>query len=798
MEQIFYCVDSVIGSGKTTAIVEYCGYGALAGERFIIAQPTTDLVDQTFRDFRKKWPDLIAVAIHSDRADNVAAELKARTEQCDGGMVIFCTHAGLIQSPFIAKRGQWHLIIDEMPQTLWAGKIVPGRNRDVISKVFDATDCDGKYSRLIARDDGLLDDVAKDHSRHGVYSHGIQDTARKLKSGWWNLSVLTAQWKKVVQGNRSGELLVFGVLDPRLFAGFCTTTFASANVRHTMAHLHMASAGCEFRQHRELAKRLRYAQHPNGHLLTVYYAIEDHWSKKLRGKPVIWDGEDHTVNEFIAAGAMELFGDEPFGKLLNKDMEEDDPFDGGVPLPHAAYGRNDFQYLHNAVVIPALNPTPAFTAYLRDVLRLEPDLVYRAVYLEQVYQASGRISIRNLDDTSPKRIVVADKAAAGFLTEMYPGSKLAKLPFSDQIVYALPGKPGRPITRTPHDKKAQDADRAKRYRWKAKHASREIPLAYKVFLRDAECTSDEAQPGFAISRWDSRAVEFRPYEAYEVEYSKHLKGQKFYTPDELDALLKSEMESRATKQKHETDLIMASFVDLEKDRRHGHTKSNHLASQGVILDFDDTELTPEEVHAALPFRMTVYSSWSHSDTERRYRVCIPTLAMTYDAMEALRRMCVRKLEEVYPGKAINADMSKMSPVALFYLPSVRPHTLFRSFPGDRMDHVEWLTRCPADIIDTAIRLSPTAKEKTQQTPSAPPRKIKRRDNDLVVNRAIKVWQERGLAKGKGRPQFWSLCRTLKDRTTLAEHEIRQIAWEQAGYAHNPPERRGEIDGNLRG
>lgn len=804
---IFLTLDSPIGAGKTRAVIVYCGYGIMAGEKFLVAQPTVDLCNQTYRDFKKRWPDLCAALIHSDEAHNVAAELKARTQACDGGMVIFCTHAGLIQSPFIANRQEWHLIVDEMPQTVWAGKLVPGKNRSLIAKAVGIADRGEKYSALLPRDDSLLFDIARDHSESGVFSHGVQDMARKLMSGWWDVRVLTSQWQQVMQGNRSnGGLLLFGSLDPKLFAGFSSTTFASANTQHTIAYLHFRASGMHFMPHRHIGRRLRYDKHRNGHLLTVYYAVEDNWSKTLRGKPVRWDGEKHTVNDFVAAGAMELFGDEPFAKLLNKDMQECDPFgENGVPLPHHAFGRNDFQHLHNAVVIPALNPTPAFLAYLRDVIGLKPEQVYRAIYLEQVYQASGRISIRNLDDLHPKRMVVADKAAAGFLAAMYPGAKLAALPFSQHIGYSQFGRPGRPVTRTADEKKQQGAERARRHRWRSKHAAASRENTY-IPIRGfcvTQTSPHEAQPGFAISHWDSRAVKFRPYQAYEVQYDRHLKRQQFYTADEFEAFLRTQIETHHVDQKHDNDLVMASFVDLDQDPDHGHSKSNHVASQGVILDFDGTDLMPDEVHSALPYRMMVYSSWSHSEHELRYRVCIPTMPMAYDAMEAIRRTCVRKLEQAYPGRAVNVDTSKMTPVALFYLPSIRPDAMFRTYDGPHLEHVEWIRLCPADIVDAVMRLSPTTEPKDKPQPPAPPAAAadlnpgRGEENSRIVKRAISKWHERGLKQGAGRRQFWSFCRTLKERTTLPGHEIRQIAWEEAGHAHNPTERRSEIDNNLR-
>jgi hypothetical protein len=127
------------------------------------------------------------------------------------------------------------------------------------------------------------------------------------------------------------------------------------------------------------------------------------------------------------------------------------------------------------------------------------------------------------------------------------------------------------------------------------------------------------------------------------------------------------------------------------------------------------------------------------------------------------------------------------------------------FAGGQFDHCDVVRTCPTDIIDEVISKSPltepeeeeaeAAEVKIAQAKAKAPPAIDDTNvpGDWVKDRAIKTWQSRGTTKGAGRTQFWSLARSLIDRTNLSHIEIRQILWEQAGHANNPSERLGEID-----
>jgi hypothetical protein len=148
--------------------------------------------------------------------------------------------------------------------------------------------------------------------------------------------VLNEQWERFRCGRvTDGKLLVFGLIDTTMFDRFATTTIMSANLERTAAYQYLVQAGISFAPHKVITNRLRFRNHTNGGLLTIHDAVDDgNWSKHKRDRKIEIAGEKCSVNELIVCGALDLFCDEQFVWLANKDIEDKDPFGGrGTKLP---------------------------------------------------------------------------------------------------------------------------------------------------------------------------------------------------------------------------------------------------------------------------------------------------------------------------------------------------------------------------------------------------------------------------------------------------------------------------------
>ena len=133
---------------------------------------------------------------------------------------------------------------------------------------------------------------------------------------------------------------------------------------------------------------------------------------------------------------------------------------------------------------------------------------------------------------------------------------------------------------------------------------------------------------------------------------------------------------------------------------------------------------------------------------------------------------------------------------MFYLPSKRPAGLIVHIHQGRhpLNPQEWVNLIADDLL-----LSPP--------PPAPPQMHDygdapwRADAPTAMHQsgfvqwAIDYWRARGCGKGKGRTQLWLLAKHLAAAGCSAE-DMRAILHEQAGFASNPVERRGDIEALL--
>jgi hypothetical protein len=265
----FYGVSAPLASGKTTAAVEYAGGAAQAGEKFVIGQPSINLINQSIQQFQERWPNVAVRAIHSETTNNVVRAISEHTKASTTGEVLFVTHAALTQSVYWHHQRDWHLIIDEAPQVFYHTEFTLPANHDDLLPGLAIEPHNVRYSRLVPGDVKLLEDIAV--NRRGDQVHALfQEFAAKLASGRWDMFVLNEQWERFQTGEiTDGKLLVFGLIDPVIFGGFSTTTIMSANLECTAAYQHLVQRGHTFQRHNAISSRQshqrRHADHPLRH-----------------------------------------------------------------------------------------------------------------------------------------------------------------------------------------------------------------------------------------------------------------------------------------------------------------------------------------------------------------------------------------------------------------------------------------------------------------------------------------------------------------------------------------------------
>jgi hypothetical protein len=246
-------------------------------------------------------------------------------------------------------------------------------------------------------------------------------------------------------------------------------------------------------------------------------------------------------------------------------------------------------------------------------------------------------------------------------------------------------------------------------------------------------------------------------------------------------------------------LFSPALFDLSRNPNMGHCLENVVVVQGVLLDIDHTDMTPDVIaHILSPYEVVIYSSFNHSPDDRSYCAVIPTSgAMTSDGSKAIRMMCVQKFrdhgfgDKGIEGPKHGVDPSTMHSAKLFFWPCVRPDGYFCHYRegGPAIDPRQWIETCPAAIIDRIIRPD---RNDAPRSPSGA-HSIEHRDQN--VPSAIDYWRQHGCVQGAGRTQFWFLAKRLAE-AGCDDREMRDILDEQAGHATNPVQRRGEIAGLL--
>jgi hypothetical protein len=802
-------VSAPLGSGKTYAAIEYTGYLARMGYKFIIAQPSKELIAQSVADFRTKWPDVRVSQFHSGLYDNVNGAIASyfsgkpskehgQFYESDVGEVVFITHASLFRSPFIANRDKWHVIIDEAPSVLWSTEIKIPNNYRILRKLFKVTECHETWGRLASYKWSAVDRVAKNRAQDQVDAV-FKPLCERVLDKNWDLYIRRSQWQNILKNDiDDGRIAVCGLLKQESFNGFASCTIMSANMENTLAYRYLVGQGHQFKTHKHLTKKLRFTSHENGGSLTIHYAFDDDWSKYFRDKPVICSGVESDVGTVIAGAAKKLFDGQDFVWQTNKDIEDRNPFRGyGIQLPHLAHGINKFQHIHNAAILPALNLSPICYGFLSDITKISRNDAMSAIYQESVYQAAGRISLRNISDSNPKNIVLADRATAEWLSGLYPGSQAKDIGL--EVELPQKEKIGRPQIYESNAKKcAAYRERKAALIWELlNEAQNDTKLPIK--LKALSCHGKRGMMGGSLFYNISAKQPFG--EIIEKE-----------TGDVVGLL---QISHEMSIDKENACLISPAYFG--NTGPHIKTKRGLVNITGlgcIIMDNDGGDLKSDEFAGIFPCQeMIICNSYSSTDQNPRWRVFFPvTSIMSVGQHENILSQIERTLnrngyydekqlkilrKNRRDGKRHGFDKSKFNAASLFYLPvqaqSGSKHSFFLHYQGQDRAPIDPEQLCGPAVNDSPVQ-EPVHAPVHYKPPSIPA--MSHTDRSDRIQKAISDW--RCAPVGQGNFCFnqlaWRLAGIGVDFGT-----IREILQEEADNARSRGDRLKQIRyvmGNL--
>jgi hypothetical protein len=599
--------------------------------KVLLSQPTIKLADETAKQFRSRSDCPHLKLFHSGEIGRGVAKQLADylNEPYDGPEVVIITHQVLPLLPYLKTAGNWDLIIDECPQ---ADRCQPHNLSDTHAMITEAIEVKSppegsKYARIFASDQEMLEEIAFNRNEDEIYGL-LQQTARYALSQHYRTFVDFEAYQALCSGTGK-TVSFFSILSPRVVAGFRSLFICGANFTDSSIY-QIWRKQVVWKRDDNFEKQLRYSTHDNGHLAIVYYAVESNWSRKQRHG--ISDDVPNLVRLRDAAKAV--LKDEPFLWQGNKDVS-DALFNEGNRLPNNPLGLNLYLDVHNIVFLSSLNPYPQHCAFLQQQLGLGPDAISRTNYCSTVYQAVMRTSLRNPGDLNRKKIIVPDRRAAEYLTEMLPGAEIRKL---DTGIVEPTGKAGR------KRKYSNNAEKSSKQREAKREEKRERLLQSIFGAQDQQfhCKGMRVEKGIDLTTYfDTDPLPWGTM--YSSKYSNTPLGY-VYCEDQDRFIHLLDTSSRLSWNRKETYLFSPAIFDPAKTtsdsagakpKKRG--KENIVAMRNLWLDFDGGDLSPEDFAMIFSeLKCIITNTFSHTPANPRFRVVIfidqPISLEVYEAL----------------------------------------------------------------------------------------------------------------------------------------------------------------------
>ena len=154
-------LDALAGSGKTRALARYTHYLAGISHKVLFVQPTKHLITKTIADeLQPLSPTYPVRAIHGDNhvSKSVIADIVAHFQKAASGSgeVLFITHAAFLLIPYIERKADWTLIVDEVPQVDCFYELRLPETHHLITPFLALVPGGASYGRLVTREDAIV------------------------------------------------------------------------------------------------------------------------------------------------------------------------------------------------------------------------------------------------------------------------------------------------------------------------------------------------------------------------------------------------------------------------------------------------------------------------------------------------------------------------------------------------------------------------------------------------------------------------------------------------------------------
>lgn len=252
---VFYYDSRRAGGGKTYDIVSAACQRAARGRKCLIVQPTTRLIDETFRELSLRFPLIAVHKFHSDDGNsvNVSSRVMTYLNKTDlGGVVLFITQRTLINLPYFHRKDRWAIFLDECPNAFETFDDRLPINHAIITDHVQLVDFASAYSRVEVTNRPALSMTARNESQDSILTQ-VQDLARILVSPNYDSYVNIEKFEALKRkSSKDGLLSLFSILSPSLLRGFDRVTISAARFEDTFAYHHWSRSGITWKKSYEL------------------------------------------------------------------------------------------------------------------------------------------------------------------------------------------------------------------------------------------------------------------------------------------------------------------------------------------------------------------------------------------------------------------------------------------------------------------------------------------------------------------------------------------------------------------
>ncbi|MGW9822191.1 hypothetical protein ACUXK4_004785 [Methylorubrum extorquens] len=616
---VFYYDSRRAGGGKTRDIVSAVGRRAERGQKCLIVQPTTGLIDETFDNLKKQYPSIIVRKFHSEDGQGGYVSLRVmryfNNADLDGAVVLI-THRTLINPPFFYHKDRWSVYFDESPNVFEAFSENLSIKHGLITDHVRTMDATSAYSRLEVTSRSEMAKMAQNQGQDTIIGH-VQDLAKILLSEHYDSYVNIAKFEALKsKTSNDGILSVFSILKPSILSGFHRVTISAALFEETFVFHQWSQAGVTWKNSRELTRDNNCNTHSYNPSITIYYGYEARYSKYLRNKL----GGDDTP---IIAAAVKKLGRERYVRVENNDVKLESPLTkliGDNLIPGISHGLNRYRDVHHAAVIISANQTPEASKFLREYCGFDDDKQFRAFTDHSVYQAICRTSIRDNDLGHDKTWIVASKDTADWLHGIFPGSRVESL----GLVQPEKQKVGRKRTHnSDNERKNASKKRSRAELSLASGFANNIDSSY--LERVSYLNGDE----LAIKDISHFVARFRG--SFFKNYFSTDPFVILKTQDQFITYLRNQSKNVYTS-KNEIPCVSGALFDVNKSNATNRGEDNVELVRGMWIDIEKGTMKHEDVSRLFPYlRFVAYNTFNHTRDRQRFRIYIPTNRVMMDS-----------------------------------------------------------------------------------------------------------------------------------------------------------------------